>query len=98
MELSIQASGMGIVGVGQVVMVLGIVCPPVQGGSKGIDSSRRIRFIISSGFHDVDLTGSGPHAVSLIGGKHPDGRPDPISSGKFGADLHSSVFEIERVY
>lgn len=52
---------------------------------------------LSSGFHDIDFSGSGPSSVNGVGRQHPNGGPKEISFRNFGSDLEFSVFPRGRV-
>jgi hypothetical protein len=54
--------------------------------------------VLSSSFHDIDLSGSGPSSVNRVSGHHPDGGPEIISLGDLGSDLESSVFPCGSVF
>jgi hypothetical protein len=75
----------------------GIVCwvrAPVQGGRHDVVSSLLVGVVISSGLHDVDFSGQGPGTVGVIDRQHPNGGPQPISSGKRGSHLDTSKLDL----
>ena len=47
---------------------------------------------------DVDLTASGPVSVAIVGGHHPNGRPDSFALGKLGADFDAGEFPVAFVF
>lgn len=48
--------------------------------------------------HDVDLAARRPAAVRVLGGQHPDGRPEPaVVAREFGADLDPPVQPVSSI-
>ena len=74
----------------------GIVCrvrAPVKSGGNDVVSSLSIGVVVAARFNNVNFTRQGPRSIGGVHGQHPDGRPDPISSGESSSNLDTSVFD-----
>jgi hypothetical protein len=97
-EVVAKRSSVLVLAVSLVPDVLVPVGSHVQGRSEGITASSTAARGISSRFYEINLSRSRPRSVFVMRGQEPDGRPNPISFGELGGDLHSSVLEGERVH
>ena len=62
-------------------------------GEVSEDVLSLVRGAVSTGLHDVDLTGPGPLAVGVVDGKHPQGGPEPVAKRQFGDNLDLAVLD-----
>jgi hypothetical protein len=49
--------------------------------------------VVAAGFGNVDFARLRPDAVCIFDRHHPDGRPEPVASRKFGGDFNTAVFD-----
>ena len=71
-----------------VVLSLRIVGAPVAGA---VHQTR----LVSHELHDVDFTASGPTDLVDVRTEHPQGRPDALSDGQYGADVDPAVLKVK---
>jgi hypothetical protein len=69
----------------------------VKGRAEGVAATSGAVNTVTAGFNDVDFTGSGPGAVFVVLGKHPDGGPEPITLGELCNNLNAAVLEVETL-
>lgn len=84
---------MGVFGMSLFILVLIPVHSPMKSAAEFIITARLIRYTITSGFHNVDLSRGGPLSVLVVSREKPDCWPEPITLGKLGSDLKSSKLE-----
>jgi len=68
---------------------------PMQSGGELVVATSSARGVVTARLHDVDLTGCGPSAISLILGKHPNSGPEEVTLRKLCFDFDLSVLEVE---
>ena len=84
-------------------LALNIVLPPavvigvgteVQRTGDDVVAALSVALVVAARLHDVDLAGARPGAIYAVLGQHPDGRPQPVSSGQLGDDLNATVLDV----
>lgn len=66
---------------------------PVKSRSKDIITAVGIVIIITTAFHDINLTRRRPTAILVFLRHHPDGRPKPIALWKLCSDLNLTILD-----
>ena len=76
-------------------LVLSGMRPPVESGSERVVPSWWIWRRVTPRLHNIELSASRPIAILIVGWKHPNCRPQPISTGQLRSHFHFSVRERE---
>jgi len=74
--------------------ILGRNWTPVKSGRNNVVTTLRVGVVVTTGLHDINLTGTRPCTVDGVGWQHPDGRPEPVTSWKLGLDLDTTVLDV----
>lgn len=67
-----------------------MICDGDKGSTKFQAAAKQRR----DGATHVDLSADGPGTVVILGGQHPDRRPDPVSGRHLGLELDLSVPDV----
>jgi len=71
---------------------------PVKSGTEPVVTLTSVAWSIPARLHDINFTRCGPRSIFVSFGKHPNGRPEPVTLRELSIDLNTAVLGRERVY
>jgi len=71
---------------------------PVKSGTEPVVTLTGVAWSIAARLHNINFTRCWPRSILVSFGKHPNGRPEPVTLRELSIDLNTAVLGRERVY